>query len=568
MRLFIVFTLIIFWTSAGAQVQNWIVIPDTLVGPEINLNLHQDSIQFFPGSKSYSLAFNQYNYLGPTILLNRNDDVILNVNNQINDTTNVHWHGLHVSPENDGGPHTMVMNGETWSPAFTVMNEAGTFWYHPHFHGKTGLHVLKGAAGFIIVRDDEEAILELPRKYGIDDFPIVVQSVQYDSLNQCMPLGMQDSTIFVNGSRANYGYEANLNVPAQVIRLRLLNGSGERTFNFGLSNNIPFSIIASEAGLLNQPVESTRIRISPGERYEILIDLSNLEGQIINLMSYASELPVGIQGGPTMEMETGPPMDSPINGIDFDVLHLHVGTPTNDPVLTIPSILNDLVPIPASDADITRSIVMSAESMMSMDGPFYFNGESFDMDVINYEIPINNTEIWEVTNLTMVAHPFHIHDVSFFIIDRDGNPAPLHEQGLKDVVFVYPQETVRFITKFEDFADSLTPYVYHCHILMHEDAGMMGQFVVMPDVVDLVSEERVDNVFDIYPNPFEDVIVVKAKTDNILLQLEILDASGKLVYSQFNPTSESFETAFLSPGFYTLRMRTKECVSNKKIIKK
>ncbi len=227
-------------STKSAVSQTAIPIPDTLSGSNISLTMHQDSVQFFPGVKTQTLAFNQYAYLGPTVILNKGQNINITVNNQIGETTNVHWHGLHVSPSNDGGPHTMIMDSMSWNPQFTVLDRASTYWYHPHFHGKTAEHVIKGAAGLIIVRDNDEAAITLPRKYGIDDFPIIVQSAQFDSLNQPMPFGMQDSTLLVNGIRANFGYSAYLNVPSQVVRLRLLNAAGERTFNFGLTGNMSF----------------------------------------------------------------------------------------------------------------------------------------------------------------------------------------------------------------------------------------------------------------------------------------------------------------------------------------
>ena len=552
--------------SSYGQTQNWIAIPELLSGSTIDLDYHEDSVQFFPGLKTHTLGFNQYAYLGPTLVLNKGEDVTINVHNNMNDTTNLHWHGLHVSAINDGGPHTMVMNGETWSPNFTILNDAATYWYHPHFHGKTGKHVLRGAAGFIIVRDDAEALLELPRTYGIDDFPIVVQSIQYDSLNQPMPLGMQDSTIFVNGSRANYGYEANLNVPAQMVRLRLLNGSGERTFNFGFTNNMSFKIIGSDDGLLNAPVNATRVRVAPGERYEVILDLSSMQNETFALMSYASELPTGVQGGPTMEMGSGPPMDSPINGIDFNLLHFHVTAPTLNPVLGMPTSLNTIVPLQEASANITRPITMSAPSMMSMDGPFTFNNLSFDMDVINYHIPLNNIEIWQVSNQTMVAHPFHIHDVPFYILDRDGNLPPMHERGKKDVVLIQSMETVRFITKFETFADSLTPYVYHCHILMHEDAGMMGQFVVMPDATNSVEESNSSTSWGIFPNPTSEILNLKLPADCKLMNFQILDASGRIVYTNSNVTASQFDISQLSKGLYYVQITTSSFQSTKKLV--
>lgn len=540
----------------SAHAQTAIPIPDTLSGNSIALTMHQDSVQFFPGQLTQTLAFNQYAYLGPTLILNNGQNVSITVNNQIGDTTNVHWHGLHVSPTNDGGPHIMIMDGMSWNPQFTVLDKASTYWYHPHFHGKTAEHAIKGAAGIIIVRDNDEAQLNLPRRYGVDDFPIIVQSAQLDSNNQFMPFGMQDSTVLVNGVRANYGSAAYLNVPAQVVRLRLLNAAGERTFNFGFTGNMPFKIIGSDGGLLGAPVNATRIRVSPGERYEILLDLSSMNGQSIYLMSYGSELPTGVQGGPTMPMPPGnPPMDSPLNGVDYNILQLNIGNPSANPVTSIPATLVTVTPIPASQSNITRSIEMTAINMMAMDGPFFFNQQLFDMERIDYYIPIDNTEIWELTNSTMVAHPFHIHDVQFYVLDRDGNLPPVYERGRKDVVLVLPQETVRFITKFETFTDIVVPYPFHCHILMHEDDGMMGQFLVVPAGFTGIDENFVltQNI-KVFPNPTFSFLQFDLP-ENDAISYRITDMSGRVVQKQDNFSDNAIQVSQLNVGIYHIWFR-------------
>jgi bilirubin oxidase len=123
------------------------------------------------------------------------------------------------------------------------------------------------------------------------------------------------------------------------------------------------------------------------------------------------------------------------------------------------------------------------------------------MDVINYSIPLNNIEIWSINNQSGIAHPFHIHDVQFYVLDRNGAPPPLSEQGHKDVILVKPQETVRFITQFSDFANSSVPYMYHCHMLVHEDGGMMGQFEVIDETISIVDDAHNPNDFMMYPNP-------------------------------------------------------------------
>ncbi|MBA4260272.1 MAG: bilirubin oxidase, partial [Chitinophaga sp.] len=414
-----------------------------------------------------------------------------------------------------------------------------------------------------------EAALNLPRKYGVDDFPLVIQCQQYDSANQAMPLGMQDSTILINGARANYGYTVYANCPAQVVRMRILNASGERTFNFGFTANKQFKIIASDGGLLNAPVNTTRLRLGPGERAEILLDLNGMNGQTIYLMSYASELPMGIQGGPTMPMPSGPPMDSPLNGIDFNIMQINVVPQTTSPVTTIPATLTTNNPYPTGSANVTRTIRFTADSAMVMDGPFYFNDSTFNMMRIDYEIPINNIEIWKLVNETMVAHPFHIHDVQFFLFDRNGSTPPAEELGRKDVVLVPPGDSVMFITKFEDFADTLIPFMYHCHILMHEDDGMMGQFVVKPNLTSVSEIALNDLSIKIYPNPASSVlnIQIKSENDKESFQLNVFDALGKLVFSEKLTLPQSqINTSTWSKGIYFVELRQSNNSIHSKLI--
>ena len=265
---------------------------------------------------------------------------------------------------------------------------------------------------------------------------------------------------------------ASVNPVLQSVKneIRSCNNAGlllqERNFNFGFTNNHSFYVIGNDGGILNAPVTATRIRLSPGERAEILIDLSGMEGQTINLMSYASEFSMGIQGGTPMPgMNTG--MYSPLNGINFNILQLNIVAQTSFSITTIPLSLVSVIPWNTSQSNITRNISITAQNMMSMDGPFYFNGRLFDINRIDYRIPLDNIEIWTITNQTMLAHPFHMHDVQFFVLDRDGISVHAKEAGYKDVVMIAPQEIVRFITKFEDFTDESVPYMFHCHILMH-----------------------------------------------------------------------------------------------------
>lgn len=564
---------VLFFLNAFLFSQTQLLIPDTLVGPNFNLNMHKDSVQFFPtGKKSQTYAFNLFSYLGPTLIFNKGNNINISVNNQIGDTTTVHWHGIHLPSKWDGGPHTPILPSATWSPAFTVMDNAATYWYHPHLHMKTAEQAIKGAAGLIIVRDPIEAALTLPRKYGVDDFPLIVQCQQYDSQNQAMPLGMQDSTILVNGARANYGYTVNANMPAQVVRMRILNASGERAFNFGFSGNKSFHQIASDGGLLNTPYSTTRVRLAPGERAEILLNLSGMNGQTLYLMSYASELAMGIQGGPTMPMPPwAPPMDSPLNGVDFNIMQITVVPQTSNPVTTIPSTLTTNTPYSVSSANVTRTIRFTADSAMVMDGPFYFNDSTFNMMRIDYQIPINNVEIWKLVNETMVAHPFHIHDVQFYLFDRNSSTPGPEELGRKDVVLVPSGDSVMFITKFEDFADTIIPFMYHCHILMHEDDGMMGQFVVRPNLASVNELGNDLSGFIVFPNPADSYVTIKISQTyfNPQLKITVTDILGREVYSEnTDKPLVQINTSEWGKGMYFVNLQNNgsNTHSNKKLI--
>lgn len=158
---FIICILLLF--SLNNRAQNKLQIPDTLSGTKFNLTIQKGSLIFYPGFTTNTIGVNG-NILGPTLILRKGDNISMNVTNTLTDTTTIHWHGMHVAPQNDGGPHTVILPGTTWQPQFTVMDNAATYWYHPHLHRKTAEHVTKGIAGFIIVRDNQEAALKLPRK--------------------------------------------------------------------------------------------------------------------------------------------------------------------------------------------------------------------------------------------------------------------------------------------------------------------------------------------------------------------------------------------------------------------
>lgn len=559
-------TLLLLFISYLGFGQNPILIPPTINGTNIDLTLMNGTYQFYNGINTTTMGVNG-DVLGPTIILNKGEFVNFSVNNQIGETTTIHWHGMHVAPENDGGPHTTIAPNTIWEPSFTILDRAGTYWYHPHLHEKTNEHVSKGIAGIIIVNDTEEAALMLPRTYGVDDFPLVVQTKDFDANNEIVVPSNSDDVIMANAT-----IDASLIVPAQVVRFRLLNGSSMRVFNFGLSGNQTFFQIASDGGLLSSSNAITRLQLSPGERAEILVEFSGMQGQTVFLKSYASEMPNGIYGstnpgiGPGLTLTDYYP--NLLNGTDFNIMQFEIVTPTANAITSIPVSLATLTPISETSSNLTRNFIMTPVSMgpNQLNGDFVINGDSFNMNVINYEIPLGNTEIWSITNQSAIAHPFHIHDVQFFVLDRNGNLPPLSERGLKDVILVKPMETVRFITKFEDFSSDTVPYMYHCHMLFHEDRGMMGQFLVLDETAG-VNDFNLNNGISIYPNPTKDVFYINTIDGLIVERIEIIDVLGRILKSIVNISNkEPIELGNLSQGVHFIKISSNQGVLIKKII--
>lgn len=459
-----------------------IIIPELLTGTEFDLVMDEGTHTFYEGAAPSNTAGYNGNILGPTMEWVQGQNISITVTNQLGKPTTTHWHGAHVSPFNDGGPHQMMAaDGGTWEPAFEVMNVASTMWYHPHLHEDTANQVRDGLSGFILVRDDVEAALDLPRDYGVDDLPLVLQDKQLNNMGVLQPMPPRGNTMTVNGAADAYR-----EVPAQVVRLRLLNGSLELAYNLAFDDGREFQVIGNDLGLLDAPVTRTNFLLAPGERYEILVDLAADEGNAVTLRALNTQIGMGIVGGPG-------PMGMGLEGTDFDVIRFDVVAPTENAVTTVPAALVPQV-IPPEAGATPRSMVM-AEAMPPAMG-FTLNGEIMDMMTINEYVEEDAVEIWSLENRTMIAHPFHIHDIHFHVLDIDPDgPGPMPaappepwQAGPKDTVLVGPGAVLRFIGQFSDFANDPegpggigeAAYMYHCHILPHEDAGMMGQFAVCP----------------------------------------------------------------------------------------
>ncbi|WP_405806684.1 multicopper oxidase domain-containing protein [Streptomyces sp. NBC_00210] len=420
------------------------------------LTMQAGQKEFRAGKQTPTWGFNG-DFLGPTLRAKRGEKVEVKIKNTLGEASTVHWHGMHLPAKMDGGPHQMVAPGATFSPHWTVNQPAATLWYHPHPHGKTEQHVQRGLAGMFLLDEEKAARLTLPGKYGVDDLPVIVQDVRFngakfDHAHQILrDTGFLGDRTMVNGTLDPYKV-----VGDELVRLRLLNASTARIYDFGFSDDRQFALIGTDGGLLEKPAGTDRIQLSPGERAEIVVRMKPGERTVLRSFPHTSY-------GAGWQARFGGGDDS------FDVLQLRAAT-TLRPSPPLPGELGTLeVP----------------DGSHSVRGRFFglvttgINGKKMKMDRIDETVVRGTTETWTVRNEHGTPHNFHVHDVQFRVLEVDGKEPPPELRGAKDTVFVPPFKTVKLAMRFEGPADPETPYMYHCHLLYHEDLGMMGQFVVV-----------------------------------------------------------------------------------------
>jgi blue copper oxidase len=408
--------------------------------------------------------------LGPVLRFRRGDHVEMSVRNELGVATTVHWHGLLVPGDADGGPQRKIAPGATWRPTLSIDQPAATLWYHPHPHHDTGRQVYLGLAGLIIVEDGID--LGLPDRFGVDDLPLIIQdrvidetdgSIGYDLGQLDVVYGVRGDTVIVNGA-----ITPTANVPAGWVRLRLLNGSNARNFELRFQDGRTFHVIASDGGFLSRPVPMSVLRISPAERFEILVDFA--DGQ-----------PVVLQTGPDRAMglfgaisDAGTDEYAPVMRFEVD--------PAPAAARQLPFQLVEPEAVDPSAAVQRRQFVLNnglcgQRTRMSNHGNLPaiigINGQVHDPRRIDVETRLGTSEVWEIVSVGM-PHPFHVHGAMFRVLTLDGKPPPEHLTGWKDVVLV--EDKAELLVKFTKRATREYPFMYHCHILEHEDAGMMGQY--------------------------------------------------------------------------------------------
>ena len=410
--------------------------------------------------------------------------------------TIIHWHGLHTPADMDGHPANTIGPGGRYDYDFTVRNRGGTYWYHTHAHELTAEQAYGGLASFFLVEDEDQRRLAkaLDLRLGETDVPLVIQDKQFDAAGKLLyrpnahesMMGWLGDVIL-----ANLTPNAYLTVTPRVYRFRLLNGSNARIYRLAFVKDktpLNFSVIGTDGGLLDQPYSVSEAYLSPGERLDVLFDAGQAQpGEAIFLKSLAFDPMENEAGG--MGRMMGWMMTSmgssrlPL-GAEFNILKLSV-TDGARFVATPPAALSEIRPIRTEGAA-DRKIELSMDRMR-----FLINGRTFRMDEISFDVKRGAVEIWSISNPQRgMPHPMHIHGFSFQVVERLNSPPQVSagarfgrgrtvsDLGWKDTVLVWPGETVNIAVDFtHDFPGSQT-YLFHCHNLEHEDAGMMINFRV------------------------------------------------------------------------------------------
>ncbi|PJJ86404.1 cell division protein SufI [Brevirhabdus pacifica] len=462
-------------------------------GAGATLETRAGSHAFYEGaSAATTLGYGQ-NYLGPILRARRGGTARVSLANRLDAPVATHWHGLHIPGSMDGGPQMAVAPGAGLTRELEIDQPAGTYWYHSHTHGLTAEQVYQGLAGFFLIEDPEAPDPGLPDELGVDDLPLAVQDrnfspeghLRYSSGGMMMMNGMKGDAILVNGALRPVA-----SVPGGLVRLRLLNGSNARIYHFFFEDGRGFHQVASDGGLLQAPVAMERLTLAPGERAEIVVDFST--GGTRLLSADDNNAMMGMMGGMMSRIMGGGSSPDNIRGADgFEIMSFEVdparrAARTSLPA-TLPGAPNGEMAEPVARRRISLEMMHGMRGGGGMmggmmggrggdsPGPFSINGKPYDMGRIDVAAKLGTTELWEVVTDGM-AHPFHVHGTSFKVLNVDGRAMDFATTGLKDVVLV--RERAEILVPFNRPADRQTPFMFHCHILEHEDNGMMGQMTV------------------------------------------------------------------------------------------
>ena len=431
-------------------------------------------------------------YLGPTLDFNRGEKVRIRFKNELDEPSIVHWHGLIVPEPADGHPQLSIKPNQEYVYEFEVNNRAGTYWYHPHPHGRTGYQVYYGLGGVFIVRDPSEKSINLPS--GTDEHILVIQDRRANRKNQFeyvsapsdSMMGFLGNEILINGES-----DKSIKVDRKPNRIRLLNLSNSRVYKFAWSDDSPMNVIGTDGGLLagdEGPVKKPFIVLGPAERVEIWEDFSSKKANSeVKLISQEFQFKVGMgmgrnrfwsklgdrNGRGMMRMMRGPG-----EKLEIATFKISDSKPQKGQLPKLPG--------KKPKATVADKEYKTSLGFRAMQG--FLNGKQWVMDNMahvdaNEIIPLNKTIDWVFDNATepgmLMPHPMHLHGVQFRIVERKGDGADdlakgVVDSGLKDTVMVFAGDEVKI--QFKPTVPGL--FVYHCHNLEHEDRGMMRNFLV------------------------------------------------------------------------------------------
>lgn len=468
----------------GAPTRVWRYTATVVRGPA-------STVQTLPGS-----------YLGPVLHFRRGQRVRVRFENRLAEPSIVHWHGLDVPEAADGHPRLAVDGGRDYVYDFEVVNRAGTYWYHPHPHMRTAAQVYQGLAGVVVVSDPEDEALGLPT--GDASLVLVLQDRRFDAKNQLvyanggamagdmgrrggmgrggggMGGGMGAMMETMNGWLGDRLFVSGIHQPTRALerrayRVRLLNGSNARFYKLAWSDGAPFTILGGDGGLLERARTRPFLTLAPGQRADLLLDASTrASGSSFSLRSVAYPADavghVGMMG-----------VRSPLRqGAAIDLMSFTVrGGPAAR--LTLPE---RLCTPPAAWARHDHAPVRRVP-LTFMQMQWLIGGRTYDLTEVAAEETVapGSTHIWEFRNEPnpmgmAMAHPLHVHGTQFRVLARSGaagNPLAegISDTNATDTVLVLPGETVRVQITFSNYPGL---YLYHCHILEHEDLGMMRNF--------------------------------------------------------------------------------------------
>jgi len=432
-----------------------------------------------------SLTELEGSYLGPTLRARKGQKVRIRFTNDIPEASIIHWHGLHVPAAMDGHPRLVIPRGETYVYEFEVRNRAGTYWYHPHPHGRTGPQVYGGMAGLFLISDDDEEAAGLPT--GQFDIPLVFQDRAFDKSNQLVYLsghpmeqmsGFLGDWILVNGQP-----DFTLPVASSAYRLRLLNGSNSRIYRLAWQDGSPLTVIATDGGLLEAPVHRRYVMLGPGERVELWADFSSFpvgtETALVSLPFDGGTM----GGGPMGRGMMGGGSVLP-NGAEFTVCKVKVNRRATERFV-LPPRFSEIERHRTEDAVNFQYPKRFDLGMRHM--TWTINGRTFQMEAVASDeiVKMNSLEIWEFINagggmgmmgMMTMPHPIHLHGKQFQVLERSGVTHQGYvDEGWKDTVLLMPGERIRILVPFGDYQGL---FLYHCHNLEHEDLGMMRNYLI------------------------------------------------------------------------------------------